>query len=118
MVLFHMKMTVWKMLWNGHAGIWTNFFFCILSCHNIFFSKTHEVNQRHSEGWMGRTAIDWAEFGDCNVCIVDWSRLAFYDYPVAAGEHTKMVSRAISNLINFLEQHGMNIEEVSIAGHR
>lgn len=66
---------------------------------------------------MGKTAISWADFGDCNVCAVDWSRLANYDYSIAAFQHTKMVSNAISNFMRFLSKHGMNIEHVSIAGH-
>lgn len=66
---------------------------------------------------MRKTAIDWAHFGDCNVCIVDWSRLANYDYSIAARSHIKMVSDVISELIDFLKQHGMNLKDVSIAGH-
>lgn len=66
---------------------------------------------------MGRTAIDWAHFGDCNVCVVDWSRLASYEYSLTAHKHTKMVAQAISNFIEFLTPYGLNIEDVSIAGH-
>lgn len=66
---------------------------------------------------MGKTAISWARFGDCNVCVVDWSRLANYDYSIAAVQHTRMVSKAISQFMLFLSQHGMNVEHVSIAGH-
>lgn len=66
---------------------------------------------------MRKTATDWAHYGNCNVCIVDWSRLANYDYTIAARVHINMVSDAISDLMNVLIQHGMNVEDVSIAGH-
>lgn len=63
------------------------------------------------------TAIDWAHNADCNVCIVDWSRLSNYNYPIAASEHTKLVANALFNFMHFLIEHGMNIEQVAIAGH-
>lgn len=66
---------------------------------------------------MGTMAIDWAHFGDCNACTVDWSRLANYDYAKSSVSHTKLVSNAVSSLMNFLTEHGMKIEDVSIAGH-
>lgn len=69
------------------------------------------------KGWMGTMAIDWAHFGDCNACTVDWSRLANYDYAKSSVSHTKLVSNAISSLMNFLNQNGMKIDDVSIAGH-
>lgn len=66
---------------------------------------------------MRKTAIDWVYNADCNVCIVDWSRLSNYIYPVAASGHTKMVADALVNFMHFLIKHGMNIEQVAIAGH-
>lgn len=79
--------------------------------------EKNEINKRHSEGWMGKMAIDWAHFGDCNACIVDWSRLAVYDYTTASNNHTRLVSMFVSEFMFYLYQNGMKIEEVSIAGH-
>lgn len=66
---------------------------------------------------MGKMAIDWAHFGDSNVCIVDWSRLAVYDYATASNEHTRLVANFVTEFMFFLYQKGMKIEESSIAGH-
>lgn len=64
------------------------------------------------------TAIDWAHNADCNVCIVDWSRLSNYNYPIAASEHTKLVANALFNFMHFLIEHGMNIEQVAVLVHK
>lgn len=88
-------------------------YFYISHCYEI---KT-TVNKRHKEGWMGKMAIDWAHFADSNVCIVDWSRLAVYDYATASNTHTRLVSNFITEFMFFLYQNGMKIEESAIAGH-
>lgn len=75
------------------------------------------MNKGQSKGWMGKTAIGWAHFGDCNVCIVDWSRMANFQYAITALKHTRMVADFVSNFMRFLSNHGMLIEQVSIAGH-
>lgn len=62
-------------------------------------------------------ALSWARFADSNVCAVDWSRLANYDYSIAAMKHTKMVTDYLEHFMKFLIKHGMNITDVSIAGH-
>lgn len=66
---------------------------------------------------MRPTAINWAHYADCNVCVVDWSRLANYDYSVAAMQHTKMVTEALAHFIDHFIANGMNVSQVSIAGH-
>lgn len=66
---------------------------------------------------MRSTTITWAKVSDSNVCVVDWSRLANYDYALAAMRHTKIVADAVVNFMKFLTQHGMNVKQVSIAGH-
>lgn len=66
---------------------------------------------------MRSTSVTWSQFADCNVCAVDWSRLANYDYSVAAMRHTKMVTDALVYFMQFLIDNGMNISQVSIAGH-
>lgn len=68
-------------------------------------------------GWMRTTATDWVYHADCNVCIVDWSRLSNYNYNIAASKHTKMVADALVNFMDFLIKHGMDIEQTAIAGH-
>lgn len=66
---------------------------------------------------MRSTAINWAHYADCNVCAVDWSRLANYDYSVAAMQHTKMVTETLTNFMNYLILNGMDVTKASIAGH-
>lgn len=66
---------------------------------------------------MRSSAVNWAHFADCNVCAVDWSRLANYDYSIAAMRHTKMVADALEYFMNFLIDNGMDIALVSITGH-
>lgn len=66
---------------------------------------------------MQTTALRWAQYADSNVCAVDWSRLANYDYSVAAMRHTKMVADFLEDFMKFLINKGMNITTVSIAGH-
>lgn len=66
---------------------------------------------------MRKTAIDWARYADCNVCIVDWSRLSNYVYNVAASKHTRIVADAFVEFMHFLIAHGMKIEQTAIAGH-
>lgn len=66
---------------------------------------------------MRKAAIDWAHFGDSNACIVDWSRLATFDYSTAASTNVKLVANHILNSVAFLIQNGLDIEKTSIAGH-
>lgn len=61
--------------------------------------------------------IDWARFADCNVCGVDWSRLANYDYTIAAFHHTKTVADFVIQFIEFLMKNGLDFRQVSIVGH-
>lgn len=64
---------------------------------------------------MRETTENWAEFGDCNVCIVEWSRLAHFSYRITAKKHLKMVADASVQFMRFLIEHGMDIEHVSLA---
>lgn len=66
---------------------------------------------------MRTMIIDWARFADCNVCAVDWSRLANYDYTIAAFHHTKTVADFVIQFIEFLMKNGMDFRQVSIVGH-
>lgn len=67
--------------------------------------------------WMRAIAMNWARFGDCNVCAVDWSRLANYDYSIAAMHHTKDVADFVARFMKFLMKNGMDSRQVSIVGH-
>lgn len=69
------------------------------------------------KGWMQPVAVDWAFYANCNVCAVDWSRLANFAYSKAALDHTKIVSAAVVRFIRFLTTRRMKIGQVSIAGH-
>lgn len=61
-------------------------------------------------------AIKWARHAESNACAVNWSRLAHYKYAISATKHTKMVAAATVNFMNFLTQHGINVQQTSIAG--
>lgn len=66
---------------------------------------------------MRSTAISWSRYTKSNVCAVDWSRLANYDYSVAALKNTKLVTDFLLAFIDFLVVNGINLKKVSIAGH-
>lgn len=76
-----------------------------------------EVNQKYANNWMRTTVIDWAQFGDCNACIVDWSHFAKFDYSTASSQNIKLVAKHVSEFVAFLIKNGMNIDDLSIAGH-
>lgn len=71
---------------------------------------------------MKKTVLEWVDYGVCNVCAVDWSAMAgksILDYVEVATKNTKQVANAIVRFTKFLvKEQGLNIEEVSIVGHR
>lgn len=78
-----------------------------------------------SKAWMNNTARDWVQYGECNVCAVDWSALAGktwtdgFNYATVATKHTKQVAHVIIRFIKFLiDKQGLKISDISIAGHR
>lgn len=79
----------------------------------FFFFKTNLL----FAGWMRNTSVIWAEMENCNVCSVDWSRLANYEYSIAAMVNTDLVAWYTIEFMNFLKSEGMKIRHVSIAGH-
>lgn len=85
--------------------------------HRVSNIPCFKVNQNYSNSWMRKMAIDWAHFGDCNACIVDWSHLATFDYSTASSQNIKLVAKHVTEFVAFLFKNGMNIEEMSIAGH-
>lgn len=73
---------------------------------------------------MNKTVYDWVEMCECNVCAVDWSVMAGKDnfdaikYPLVAVKYTKVTSNVIRRFMLFLNDNGMKIDDVSMAGHR
>lgn len=86
---------------------------------------------------MYATAEAWiANCNDeCNVCVIDWRPLSgtfiegevvdiinsipdFLKYKLVAMHHTVTTSNSIHRFMEFLINNKMNIEKVSIAGHR
>lgn len=62
-------------------------------------------------------SADWAKFSNANTCAVDWSRLAFIDYSVAASRNTRIVANQMISFMNYLIGKSFTIETVSVAGH-
>lgn len=80
-------------------------------------------------------ASAWVKSVDCNVCVVDWREVSgefrtdsvgsffksifgFLRYKYVATINTHVMSYAVERFISHLVNHGMNISDVSIAGHR
>lgn len=89
-----------------------------------FFYKIKVANLKCGDGecahflaWVYDMSVNWAKFADANVCAVDWSRLASYDYSIAAQKHTRMVANCMMELMDFFIRLGMLIQRVSLAGH-
>lgn len=68
-------------------------------------------------GWMDSTARLWTKAEPCNVCVVDWSRLATYEYLMTALWHTPKVAAHVVTFIRALEKAGFDKRQMSIAGH-
>lgn len=90
---------------------------CDISIKVINKSKKKKKNGTVFVGWIRSTSILWAKTVECNVCAVDWSRLANYEYSVAALVHTKSVASFIVQFMEFLVRNGMNVTQTAIAGH-
>lgn len=69
---------------------------------------------------MNKTVYDWVKNCECNVCAVDWGKMAKISnfYAKVATNYTRLASNSIVRFMSFLKEHGMNITDVSIAGHR
>lgn len=65
---------------------------------------------------MIRTSLDWAKYGDTNVCAVDWHALAANFYSVAA-QRTKYVGRVVGKFLQRTIGFGMPLNEITVAGH-
>lgn len=68
-------------------------------------------------GWMSRLAPIWAQYGDTNVCAVDWSQLSRYIYSAAA-YNIRAVGRYIGVFVESLvKNNGFNLDQFTISGH-
>lgn len=65
---------------------------------------------------MPETVLNWAYFGDSNVCAVDWNETAKSAYPTVL-KYMGIVADEIVHFMEFLSAHGMNINQSAIAGH-
>lgn len=78
---------------------------------------THGWLDNHELSWIQQTAQDALQFIDTNVCIVGWGRLAKYNYFQAAKENTRLVSDYLTRFVDFLNQEGMPLDVITLAGH-
>lgn len=62
-------------------------------------------------------ASNWAKFSWENVCAVDWSHLASFDYMTASAQKTRIAANGMMQFMDFLIRMGMIIQQVSVAGH-
>lgn len=67
--------------------------------------------------WIREAASEWTKYQDINVFIVDWSRLANYEYTIAANTHTRSVGAYVAVFINYLTTLGIKLDDIIITGH-
>lgn len=67
--------------------------------------------------WMRDMMSEYIEYFDVNVCSVDWSRLALYEYSIAAREHAFEVGWYLAVFILHLEDLGIHLDNVTLIGH-
>lgn len=67
--------------------------------------------------WVHDLSSDWAKFAGENVCAVDWSRLAMFDYSVAVKKNSRVVAKRMHEFALFLAKLGIDIELISVVGH-
>lgn len=53
---------------------------------------------------------------DCNVIVVDWSKISMRPY-IWASKRVSMVGQFISTMIDFLEEQGMDLSKTILIGH-
>lgn len=67
--------------------------------------------------WMQEMMSEYIAYQDVNVCGVDWSRLATYEYIIAATENVFDVGWYLAIFILFLEDLGVDLDDVTLVGH-
>lgn len=68
-------------------------------------------------GWPLAIARDWTKYVDTNVCAVDWSVLSRQPLLIASQLYTRVVGQYIAEFITQLIRHGVESDNVSVAGH-
>lgn len=72
---------------------------------------------------MAKTARNWVENSETNVCMVDWKSesgnlLTSFTYSYVAMHSTAKVASVVTFFLKYLIScHSVDIEKVSIAGH-
>lgn len=54
--------------------------------------------------------------GDYNVIVVDWSKFTLRPY-VYATSHVKQVGKFVAQMVDFLEENGMDLKDLTLVGH-
>lgn len=67
--------------------------------------------------WMELLAQEWVRRTNSNVCVIDWSYLAKGDYVYTVKHQIPRVVNDVVTQMEMFYSRGMNISEVSIAGH-
>ncbi|XP_039439186.1 lipase member H-like [Culex pipiens pallens] len=67
--------------------------------------------------WVQEMAQSVISEMDTNVVVVQWERLAAYQYEQAAKDNTLLVSGHVSKFIRFLVGRGVALKDVTLIGH-
>ncbi|XP_053686690.1 lipase member I-like [Sabethes cyaneus] len=67
--------------------------------------------------WVQFTVQDIMKYSDTNVCTVNWSRLARYNYYQVAVNHTLLVSEFLTKFVEFLVTTGIPLDKITMVGH-
>ncbi|GAB1868327.1 phospholipase A1 [Camponotus japonicus] len=77
-----------------------------------------------THGWMNSRSSSacllirdaYVKNEDCNVIVVDWSKISMRPY-IWASKRVSMVGQFISTMIDFLEEQGMDLSKTILIGH-
>ncbi|XP_011498556.1 PREDICTED: pancreatic triacylglycerol lipase-like [Ceratosolen solmsi marchali] len=87
------------------------------------FDATRET-KFFAHGWMNSKSSKscrlvreaYLVYGDFNVIIVDWSKIAKGTY-IWSAMHVVQVGKHVAKMIDFLEEQGINLNTTSLSGH-
>ncbi|XP_076666410.1 pancreatic triacylglycerol lipase-like [Andrena cerasifolii] len=101
----------------------------VLQLNNVATLKASDFNPKRptkivTHGWMNShrsracTSIRdaYLKHGDYNIIVVDWSSISLRPY-IWASRRVLMIGQYISQMIDFLEAHGMKLSQLTVAGH-
>lgn len=66
--------------------------------------------------WVKNLENDLIKYQDVNVCSVDWSKLANYEYRYSAMEHVYTAGEFVAEFLNYLSSVGVSLDSVSLVG--